>query len=189
MKKQRKEQIIIGIIALLVLTPAISAMVVYPGEIINISSGLDEIIDWKIINNNTFINSTKINSTTISVKIPELAENLSFSFIFYGYRNEEEKVVFVSAGGGTKYVYKNITITKDIIQYVDKIIENKSKTNSLNETIIILSSEKEKLEKDLQKAKKFLLGLSIIFLLTTIAIVIIGIIKQKNGIDRTKAGY
>lgn len=126
MSKKKKSYQILLLIMLLCLS-VIEAEVLYPGETYNYSSGLDEILVWEIINNDTFINATKIDNSTIQIVIPELAEDLNFSIIIKGYKDEEEKIVYVdrwhSSGGGgsTRYIYKNNTINNTI--YLDKTKE------------------------------------------------------------------
>jgi hypothetical protein len=119
----------------------------YEGETFNVSSGLDEIIAWSIINNNSFINATKISNTSISITIPEISDSFNFSVIFKGYINSEEKVQvidrYIHGGGGI--IYKNKTLNNTIyipyenetkIEELNKIIENQKK--DLKERMFLL---------------------------------------------------
>lgn len=114
----------ITIMSLILMVSLVQA--IYEGPNI-INSGLDELISWQIINNDTWINATQISNTSIQVTIPELTTNLSFGVIFKGYKNEEPQVVYVNSGGGSgggsHTVYKNNTIYRNVTQYVDKIKE------------------------------------------------------------------
>lgn len=156
------------IIATFVVTLSLASALYEGTNIVN--PGLDYISNWKIVNNNTWINATKINDTSILITIPELSENLSFSIYFEGYINEEEKVVYVpiSSGGGssTKYIYKNNTIYKDIIQYKDKEI-----VKQVNETIYLTEKSDD---------GKLLISLISLFIFTIVLITTIWWIYNLN---------
>lgn len=141
-------KIILILIGLLMINLA-SAIQIYEGRNI-ITPYLDYISNYKVINNQTWINISQTSNNTLQVTIPELAENISFSLVIEGYKNEEEKIVYVNAGGSgggsTKYVYRNNTIYVDKIRYVDKeVIKENNNTitltnevpNKLNKPILI----------------------------------------------------
>ena len=129
------------------------ASALYEGTNI-IDSGLDQIVIYSIINNNTWINSTQVSNTSIQITIPELSSNLSFSIIFQGYKNEQEKVIYISSGGSSSgnsvsYIYKNITkeVPVEKVIYLEKnntiTIEKNNEVNMNLKwfwiTIVILS--------------------------------------------------
>jgi len=115
--------LIMGIIVTILLGIS-SAYALYEGTN-QIDSGLDYISNWKIINNQSNINATQISNTSLLINVPELTSNLSFSIVFEGYLNEEEKVIIEYSSGGTHYVYKNNITYKDrnITQYVNQSVD------------------------------------------------------------------
>jgi ATP-dependent Zn protease len=99
-----------------------------------INSGLDEVVSWRIYNNNSYINASQFNLTTIIVTIPELSSPSAFAIEMKGYKNEEEKVIHV--GGGTRTVWRDRNNTI----YVDKprdVIVEKEVVKEINNTIVI----------------------------------------------------
>lgn len=104
---------IIYLISLVFLINLVIAIPIYEGPN-TIDSGLDYISNWWIINNDTYVNATQVSNSSINITIPLMSElNKTFSVRFEGYKNEEEKIVYVSSGGSggtkTKYVYRNNT--------------------------------------------------------------------------------
>jgi hypothetical protein len=129
-----KQTIIITMMILSMITLA-SAGVIYSGETYEIESGLDEVIVWSIINNNTFIDARDYTNHSIIVVMPEDVEDMTFSVEFKGYRNEEERIVYRGGGSG-RISYKNNTIylPYNNTVYQDKIIET---IKEINNTIFL----------------------------------------------------
>jgi hypothetical protein len=163
-------------LALIILASLIQAIVVYSGETYQYTTDLDEIITWKVINNNTFINASQISNKTISIFIPELSEPLSFSLEIKGYKNEEERVVYIPSnggGGGSRLVYKNNTNTIFLnrTEYKDRIVEKE----------IYIEKKYPEQEKPIIPNWSVIL----LILITTLAIYL-AILKSKRGKNGAK---
>jgi hypothetical protein len=128
---QQKEQTMLRqittMIVIILFISIAQANTIYSGENFEYRTDLDEIITWRVINNNTFINATQTSNKTINISIHELSEALSFSLEIKGYKNEEERIVYIpsSGGGSSRIVYKNNTLVTFLnkTEYVDKIVE------------------------------------------------------------------
>ncbi len=102
----------------------------YSGETYsqNLSDTFDEIIVFEIVGNTSFVDYD-ITNMTLNIKVSEIAEEDNYNITIKGYKNEEERVVYVHSGGGgsSKTIYKNVTqyvnVPNNTIEYIDRIIE------------------------------------------------------------------
>jgi hypothetical protein len=115
----------------------------YSGETYsqNLSDTFDEIIVFEIIGNTSFVDYD-ITNLTLTIRVSEIAEEDNYNITIKGYKNEEERVVYVHSGGrgsSSKTIYKNVTIPVpyQVTEYVDRIIEK-------NITIEVPSEPKDK---------------------------------------------
>jgi hypothetical protein len=131
---------ILGILTILLLIiSTVYAQPIYEG-VNYIDLGLDEIISWRIYNNDSYVNAYQFNLTTIIVTIPELSSPSNFAIEMRGYKNEEERVVHL--GGGTRTVWRDRNNTV----YVDKprdVIVEKEVVKEVNNTITLGVSDEE----------------------------------------------
>jgi hypothetical protein len=95
---------VVLILTILVIIDGLSAQSIYPGETINIDSGLSGISNFNISGNLTPLTMFQVNDSYINITIPTDYEPSNFTITFYGYNNEVLNTEIGAGGSGGSYV-------------------------------------------------------------------------------------